>query len=82
VAHGNWQQDFALTQLGQLCLTHALLQSSLHAAQALLERQTFSNPHSRNPSSLAAEREIIRARQQVLQFFNADPEEYTVVWTR
>jgi selenocysteine lyase/cysteine desulfurase len=48
----------------------------------MLERHTFSNPHSRNPSSLAAEAEIVAARNRVLAFFNASADEYTVVWTR
>lgn len=48
----------------------------------MLQRTTLTNPHSRNPSSLAAEREMVRARQQVLRFFNAQEEEYTVIWTR
>lgn len=59
-----------------------LVQSHVRAASRLLEHTTLSNPHSRNPSSLAAERELRVARQLVLQFFHADPDEYTVVWTR
>jgi selenocysteine lyase/cysteine desulfurase len=52
------------------------------AAHSLLQHHTLTNPHSRNPSSLAAEREMVRARQQVLDFFNAAEDEYTVIWTR
>lgn len=42
----------------------------------------FGNPHSRNPSSSKSTLEVDRARQLVLQLFNADPEQYHVVFTK
>ena len=56
--------------------------SQIAAVMQELTSNAFGNPHSRNPSSLAAEREMVRARQQVLDFFNAAEDEYTVIWTR
>lgn len=84
----NWQQEVG-QRLGPqlhhyLDYTGAALytQSHIRAASRFLEQHTLSNPHSRNPSSLAAEEQLQAARRQVLSFFNADEEEYTVVWTR
>ena len=41
----------------------------------------FGNPHSRNPTSLAATQLCEDARTRVLDYFNADPELYEVVFT-
>jgi molybdenum cofactor sulfurtransferase len=41
----------------------------------------LGNPHSRNPSSLAATSTVEAARLRVLEFFNADPELYEVIFT-
>jgi selenocysteine lyase/cysteine desulfurase len=41
----------------------------------------FGNPHSSNPTSLAATELLERCRQRVLAFFRASPEEYEVVFT-
>lgn len=48
---------------------------------ALLEGGVFGNPHSRNPTSLATTELVERGRARVLEFFNASPEEYVVVFT-
>ncbi|MBT8488433.1 MAG: aminotransferase class V-fold PLP-dependent enzyme, partial [Gemmatimonadetes bacterium] len=48
---------------------------------SFLERHVLGNPHSENPASQAATRIVEDARGQVLDFFNADPEEYTVIFT-
>ncbi|HUH99156.1 MAG TPA: aminotransferase class V-fold PLP-dependent enzyme [Anaerolineales bacterium] len=48
----------------------------------LLSEHVFGNPHSSNPSSLAATRLLERAREYVLQFFQADPAEYDVIFTQ
>ena len=59
----------------------------LHAASqvrehtALLERCLLGNPHSTNPTSTAASEFSHCARQSVLEFFNASPDDYTVVFT-
>ncbi|MFC3505720.1 aminotransferase class V-fold PLP-dependent enzyme [Micromonospora krabiensis] len=41
----------------------------------------FSNPHSENPTSVAAGSLVESARRAVLDFFRADPAEYAVVFT-
>ncbi|TSA21374.1 aminotransferase class V-fold PLP-dependent enzyme [bacterium] len=41
----------------------------------------FGNPHSNNPSSLASTKVDESARRYVLEYFNASPEEYTVIFT-
>ncbi|HEX8829599.1 MAG TPA: aminotransferase class V-fold PLP-dependent enzyme [Longimicrobium sp.] len=41
----------------------------------------LGNPHSRNPSSLAATEAVEAARRKVLDFFHADPELYEVIFT-
>jgi selenocysteine lyase/cysteine desulfurase len=56
-------------------------QSQLRSHVALLESSVLGNPHSANPSSQRATEEVERARQAVLAFFNASPDEYCVVFT-
>jgi len=46
-----------------------------------LEHHVLGNPHSENPASAAATRIVEDARRDVLEFFAADPQEYTVVFT-
>lgn len=41
----------------------------------------LGNPHSKNPTSQAATDHVEAARVRVLEFFDADPEEYEVVFT-
>jgi selenocysteine lyase/cysteine desulfurase len=48
---------------------------------ALLRRTVLGNPHSSNPTSLAATKLVEEARETVLRFFNASPEEYVVIFT-
>ena len=47
----------------------------------LLSEHVFGNPHSSNPSSQAATQLVEHAREYVLKFFNADPDEYIAVFT-
>ena len=56
-------------------------QSQLDAHFAMLRDGVWGNPHSQNPTSLAMTEQVEQARDYVLQFFNADPEEYDVVFT-
>lgn len=49
--------------------------------QEILLQGVFGNPHSSNPTSMAATRLVEGARAHVLRFFNADPAEYDVVFT-
>jgi molybdenum cofactor sulfurtransferase len=47
----------------------------------LLSRHIFGNPHSANPTSLAATQLVEHTRAYILKFFNADPSEYDVIFT-
>lgn len=48
---------------------------------ALLQELVLGNPHSQNPSSLAATGLVEQARADVLDFFGADPDEYLLIFT-
>jgi molybdenum cofactor sulfurtransferase len=56
-------------------------ESQLREHQELLRTGIFGNPHSANPTSRAASQLADRARQAILAFLNASPDEYTVVFT-
>ncbi len=56
-------------------------ESQVRANAEFLCRSVFGNPHSRNPTSLAATQLCDHARTRVLQYFNADPDLYEVVFT-
>ncbi len=47
----------------------------------LLSEHVFGNPHSTNPASLASTELVEHAREYILRFFCADPDEYAVVFT-
>jgi molybdenum cofactor sulfurtransferase len=47
----------------------------------LLRSNVFGNPHSLNPTSRAMTELCDQARASVLKFFNASPDEYTVIFT-
>ena len=49
--------------------------------QQILLENTFGNPHSTNPTSIAATRYVESARAFVLEYFNADPAEYDVIFS-
>jgi selenocysteine lyase/cysteine desulfurase len=55
--------------------------SQVRKHQQLLLGGVFGNPHSSNPTSMAATELVESARQHVLHFFSADPAEYEVVFT-
>lgn len=55
--------------------------SQLEAHRELLHGGVFGNPHSHNPTSLAATDLVDTARAAVHEYFSADPEEYDVVFT-
>jgi molybdenum cofactor sulfurtransferase len=57
-------------------------QSQLRAVFDELSATMFGNPHSANPSSSLTGELVDDARDRVLRFFNADPHEYQVVFTR
>ncbi len=49
---------------------------------ALLSDGVFGNPHSKNLTSMAMTRLVEQARDAVLQYFNASPDEYMVIFTQ
>jgi Aminotransferase class-V len=74
-----------LDALGQVYLDYT--GGGLYAASQvrdhlrLLSGRVFGNPHSSNPTSQAMTELDERARAFVLSFFNASPDEYTVIFT-
>jgi molybdenum cofactor sulfurtransferase len=74
-----------LDALGQIYLDYT--GGGLYAASqvqdhlSLLSGQVFGNPHSSNPTSEAMTVLDEQARAFVLSFFNASPDEYTVIFT-
>jgi molybdenum cofactor sulfurtransferase len=56
-------------------------ESQVQQHRALLEQNVFGNPHSENPTSLAMSRRIEETRARILEFFNASPADYEVIFT-
>lgn len=56
-------------------------ESQVEKHHRLLSSDVFGNPHSSNPTSLAATQLVEHARDAVLRFFNASAEEYVVIFT-
>jgi selenocysteine lyase/cysteine desulfurase len=56
-------------------------ESHLLGHEEFLKHHVLGNPHSENPASAAATRIVEDTRRDVLDFFGADPEEYTVIFT-
>ncbi len=80
-------RDYArLDHAGQVYLDYTggglYAESQLQKHQQVLAEHVFGNPHSSNPTSQAATRLIESTRLTILQFFNADPAEYTVIFTQ
>lgn len=55
--------------------------SQLNKHMLILSHSVLGNPHSTNPSSMAMTQMDEHARRYVLKYFNADPNEYTVIFT-
>lgn len=55
--------------------------AQLRAHFERLSGRCYGNPHSENPTSSASTVLVERAREAVLAFFNASPDEYAVVFT-
>jgi molybdenum cofactor sulfurtransferase len=55
--------------------------SHLRTHEDFLERHVLGNPHSENPASAAATQIVEETRADILDFFGADPGEFTVVFT-
>ena len=56
-------------------------ESQIQKHQQLLRENVFGNPHSSNPTSIAATHLVEGARGYILKFFNADPDEYLAIFT-
>jgi selenocysteine lyase/cysteine desulfurase len=57
-------------------------ESQLRYHMKLLAGEIFGNPHSKNLTSMAMTRLVEHAREYVLQYFNASPDEYIVIFTQ
>ncbi|RLD02552.1 MAG: hypothetical protein DRI32_08750 [Chloroflexi bacterium] len=78
--------DYArLDRLGQVYLDYTggglYAESQVKTHQVILRDNVFGNPHSSNPTSMASTKFVDSARAYVLEFFNADPAEYDVIFT-
>jgi selenocysteine lyase/cysteine desulfurase len=75
-----------LDRLGHVYLDYTggglYAESQLRLHQELLSNNVFGNPHSSNPTSMAATRLVESAREYVLHFFNAPPDEYVCIFTQ
>jgi molybdenum cofactor sulfurtransferase len=56
-------------------------ESHLRDHEDFLEHHVLGNPHSENPASAAATRIVEDTRRDVLDFFGADPSEFTAIFT-
>jgi len=79
--------DYArLDKLGHAYLDYTggglYAESQLHKHIDLLSTHVFGNPHSSNLTSLAMTELVESARAYVLDFFNASPDEYVVIFTQ
>lgn len=74
-----------LDRLGQVYLDYTggglYADCQVRAHQELLLANVYGNPHSTNPTSQAATQLVENARRYVLEFFNASPDEYEVIFT-
>ena len=55
--------------------------SQIQQHMQLLTSGVYGNPHSSNPTSLAATELDERARHYVMEYFNASPDEYVLIFT-
>ncbi|MFH2102424.1 MAG: aminotransferase class V-fold PLP-dependent enzyme [Chloroflexota bacterium] len=74
-----------LDRLGHIYLDYTggglYADSQVRTHSDLLTGGVFGNPHSLNPTSLAATQLVESAREYVLHYFNASPDEYVVIFT-
>jgi molybdenum cofactor sulfurtransferase len=75
-----------LDRLGHVYLDYTggglYAESQLRDHFALLNGEVFGNPHSKNLTSMAMTHLVEQARDYVLQYFNASPDEYMVIFTQ
>jgi molybdenum cofactor sulfurtransferase len=80
------QDDYSrLDNLGHIYLDYTggglYAQSQLQKHMDLLLNGVYGNPHSSNPTSMAMTELDEQAREYILRYFNADPDEYCVIFT-
>jgi selenocysteine lyase/cysteine desulfurase len=56
-------------------------ESQVRQHMEFLTRSVLGNPHSTNPTSALATEKVAQCRKRVLSYFNADPEEYALIFT-
>jgi len=56
-------------------------ESQVREHMEFLTGSVLGNPHSTNPTSALATERVDRCRRRVLEYFNADPEEYVLIFT-
>jgi selenocysteine lyase/cysteine desulfurase len=56
-------------------------ESLVREHMSLLKDGVFGNPHSKNLTSMAMTQLVEQARESVLRYFNADPDEYVAIFT-
>ncbi len=56
-------------------------ESQLRKHMEFLSGSVLGNPHSTNPTSALATERVARCRKRALKFFNADAEEYVLIFT-
>jgi selenocysteine lyase/cysteine desulfurase len=56
--------------------------SQINAHMEMLKGGVFGNPHSANPTSMASTHLDEHAREYVLEYFNASPDDYVVIFTQ
>ncbi len=75
-----------LDELGHIYLDYTggglYAQSQLDSHMQMLRGGVYGNPHSSNPTSMAITELAEHARAYVLDYFNASPGEYTVIFTQ
>ena len=80
------EADYArLDQQGHIYLDYTggslYPESLVRDHMALLNSNVFGNPHSKNLTSMAMTERVEHARETVLHYFNADPDEYVAIFT-
>lgn len=80
------QEYSRLDSLGHIYLDYTggglYAQSQVQKHMELLLNGVYGNPHSSNPTSMAMTDLDEQSRAYVLEFFNADPDEYCVIFTQ
>ncbi len=75
-----------LDEQGQIYLDYTggslYAESQLQTHMTMLQKGVFGNPHSTNPTSQSMTRLDEAARAFVLSYFNASPDEYTVIFSQ